>query len=262
MSSFYIISKLFTYLILPPGIFIILFFLAAFYARRFKAIFIFFALSFYLLSNSYVADFLLRPLEAPYNKPLNKSKAMNGVIVLGGGSVAGSANLPLASDAFKRAMWGLMIAKSQNLPILFSGGSLYKKYTDADAFLDCAKEVQDNFGSMMPFLEKLVLNKFSLHVEDKSLNTYQNAKFSKLKFEQLGINNPTIYLATSAYHMKRSKILFEYFGFKVIPAATDFKVSSRLKTKWDYLPKMEAFEKSYIAIHEYIGLLSLKLRGI
>lgn len=261
MSSLYIVSKLFTYLVLPPGIFILLFLIASFYVKKFKSLFLLFALSFYLLSNSYVADWLLRPLENPYNQTLMSANA-NAVVVLGGGSIAGSSNLPLANDAYKRATWGLMIAKSQNLPLIFSGAGVYKTYTEADAFLNTMKQIETHLNIPLPQSKVFNAKEFSLHVEDKSLDTYQNAKFSKDLFEKAGISQPTIYLVTSAYHMKRSTLLYEYFGFKVIPAATDFKISNQPKDNWDYLPSIGALEKSYIALHEYAGLVSLKLRSI
>ena len=138
MSSVYIFSKLFTYLVLPPGIFILLFALAALYAKRFRLFFLANAIVFYLLSTSYVADWLLAPLETPFNKPLEK-QPVDAVIVLGGGHTQGVANLPLSSDAYKRMMWGLMVAKSNNLPLLFSGGGMQKEYLESDAFLDSLK---------------------------------------------------------------------------------------------------------------------------
>jgi len=248
----YIVSKLFTYLVLPPGIFIVMFLLASLYAKKFKAIFFLFALSFYALSNSYVADWLLKPLENPYNKPLHVDQKADAIIVLGGGSVAGSANLPLANDAYKRAIWGLMIAKQTNLPLYFSGAGTYQAYTEADAFMDSINEIKTN----------LQVDGVSLHVETKSLNTYQNAKFSKKMFLEKGIEKPTIYLVTSAYHMRRSIALYKYFGFKIIPAATGFKISNKPKTYWSYLPNIGALNKCYTALHEYAGLLSLVLRGV
>jgi len=261
MNIFYIISKLFTYLVLPPGIFILIFLVVSFYIKKFKTFFLFCALCFYFLSNSYVADLLLSPLELPYNKNL-VNKHTDGVIVLGGGNIAGSVNLPLGADAYKRAMYGFMIAKSKNIPLLYSGGGAYKRYTEAAAFKDSMNELKTYLGINIPFSKKLNTNKFSLHVEEKSLNTYQNALFSKEAFKQLGIKKPTIYLVTSAYHMKRSIMLYKYFGFKVIPAATDFKISNRPKNAWGYLPNISAFNKSYIALHEYAGIFSLFLRGI
>ena len=229
-----------------------MFLLASVYAKKFKAIFFLFALSFYLLSNSYVADWLLKPLENPYNKPLHVNQKADAVIVLGGGSVPGSANLPLSNDAYKRAVWGLMIAKQTNLPLYFSGAGTYKEYTEADAFMDSINEIKNNLG----------VENLPLHVETKSLDTYENAKFSKQMFTKQGINKPTIFLVTSAYHMKRSIKLYKHFGFEVIPAATGFRIEHRPKDIWDYLPNMRALEKSYTALHEYAGLLSLIVRGI
>ena len=98
-----------------------------------------------------------------------------------------------------------------------------------------------------------------LKTENKSLDTYENAKYSKKLFKDLNIKNPTILLVTSAYHMKRATKLYEQFGFKVIPIPTDFKISYEEKTLWDLLPNIGAFKKSYIALHEYFGLLSLYL---
>ncbi len=44
--------------------------------------------------------------------------------------------------------------------------------------------------------------------------------------------------------------------------ATDFKQNHRQSDIWDYLPNMSHLFHSYIALREYVGLLSLKLRGI
>lgn len=261
MSNVYLFSKLFTYLVLPPGIFIILFLVASFYAKRFRLFFVANAVIFYLLSNAYVADWLLKPLEEPFNKSITKAP-VDAVIVLGGGHTQGVANLPLSSDAYKRMMWGLMVAKSNNVPLLFSGGGMQKEYLESDAFLDSLKELKLYLEISTPTSKSLGSKEFSLHVEDKSLDTYQNAQFCKVAFEKAGLATPTIYLVTSAYHMRRSIRLYEHFGFNVIPATTNFKINHRAKDTWDYLPNAHSFYKSYIALHEYIGLLSLKLRGI
>lgn len=261
MSSIYILSKLFTYLVLPPGIFIVLFLLASFYVKRFRLFFVANAVMFYLLSNSYVADWLLLPFEAPYNKTLEK-QPVDAVVVLSGGSTKGVANLPLGDEAYKRASWGLMVAKSNNLPLLFSGAGINQDYSESDAFLESIKEIKTSLSLDIPSAKGLQNKEFSLYLEDKSIDTYENAKLSKQAFEKAGLTNPTIYLVTSAYHMRRSIRLYEHFGFKVIPAATGFKISARAKDEWDYLPNSFALHKSYVALHEYAGLLSLKIRGI
>ncbi|MFK5881773.1 MAG: YdcF family protein [Sulfurospirillum sp.] len=262
MSTVYIVSKLFTYLILPPGIFILLFFLAAFYAKKFKRFFIFCAFCFYLLSNTIVANFLLQPLEKPYEKGFSKDVQANGVVVLGGGNIIGSKNLSLTSDAYKRVMYGLMIAKSQNLPLVFSGGGLGNQESESASFLRCLREMKKNLAFDFTFSKKIEKRKFSILVEDKSIDSFQNAKFTKAKFSKMGIKNPIVYLVTSAYHMRRAVELYRHFGFKVIPSATDFKISKKETIFWDYFPQMDAFYHSYEALHEYAGLLSLKLRDL
>ncbi|MDD2383387.1 MAG: YdcF family protein [Sulfurospirillaceae bacterium] len=204
---------------------------------------------------------LLTPLEKPYNVPLHVS-SVNAVIVLGGGHTQGSANLPLSDEANKRALWGMMIAKKYNLPLLFSGGGFNPNYSESDAFLDTTKDLATYLSLDMPLSTRLSIKKFSVFIENKSLDTYENAKLSQRLFEEEGITHPTIYLVTSAYHMQRSLTLYEHFGFHVIPAATAFKISTHEKDLWDYLPNIWAFEKSYTALHEYIGLLSLKLKGL
>jgi len=262
MSTVYILSKIFTYSVLPPGMFIVLLLLASFYVKKFRLFFLCGTLFFYALSNAYVADALLAPLEKPYNTPLHVNNQANAVVVLGGGNIKGSANLPLSDEAYKRAMWGVMIAKSHNLPVLFSGAGIEQGYSESEAFLDSTEALRTFLNLEMPTNLPLHVKMFSIHVEDKSLDTFENAKLSKVLFLDAGIETPTIYLVTSAYHMRRSIKLYEHFGFKVIPTATAFKISSRAKNGWDYLPSIWAFSKSYIALHEYAGLLSLKLRGI
>lgn len=261
MSPIYILSKIFTYSVLPPSMFIIALFLASFYAKKFRLFFFTCSALFYALSNAYVADALLSPLEKPYNIPVQETH-VDALIVLSGGSTKGASNLPLGDEAYKRAMWGLMIAKSHDLPLLFSGAGVNHDYSESDAFLDTIKELKTHLGIEIPTDKTLKQREFSLHVESKSIDTYENAKLSKAAFVKEGIVQPTIYLVTSAYHMRRSTKLYEHFGFKVIPVATAFQISTKVKDGWDYMPSIWALNKSYTALHEYAGLLSLRLREI
>lgn len=262
MSTVYILSKIFTYSVLPPGMFIILLLLASLYVKKFRLFFLSGTIFFYALCNNYVADALLLPLEKPYNHTLHVNTDAHAVIVLGGGNIKGSANLPLSDEAYKRTMWGIMVAKSHNLPLLFSGAGLEQGYPESQAFLDSTEALKTFLNLEIPMNLPLHVKQFSLHIEAKSLDTFENAKLSKALFIEAGVEKPTIYLVTSAYHMSRAIKLYEHFGFHVIPAATGFKISTREKNGWDLLPNIWAFETSYTALHEYAGLLSLKFRGI
>lgn len=261
MSTVFILSKLFAYLVLPPGMFILAFLFFSIFGKSFRRLALFCALGLYALSNHFVANALLSPLEMPYNHPLHVKTDIDAVVVLGGGSMQGVANLPLHVDAYKRMAWGMMLAKNHNLPLLFTGGGLNAEHSEALAFNDATSELMSAF-SITPQNAFLHVKTFSIHTEDKSLDTYENALFSKRLFEQSNLMKPRILLVTSAYHMKRSVKLFEHAGFDAIPCATDFKQNHRQSDIWDYLPNMSHLFHSYIALREYVGLLSLKLRGI
>lgn len=220
------------------------------------------AFFFYALSNSYIANFLLSPLENPYKNVSLTEQNVDGVIVLGGGLVAGSPNLPLSNAAYKRALWGVMVAKSHDIPLIFSGAGLNKEYSEADAFKTSMKELETFLHVKIPETRKLTPHAFSILVENRSLDTYENAKFSKEIFIHSNIQKPKIYLVTSAFHMRRAIKLYKHFGFEVIPVPTDFRISEEKKTLWDYFPNIWALENSYLALHEYVGNLSLFLKKI
>jgi len=239
----YIISKLFTYLILPPGIFIIILILAGIYAKKFKWLFFISALTLYLLSNKFISNLLLYPLENITYKNNIKPKA---VVVLGGG-VNPKDILKASPDAFKREVYGLLLSKKYNLPFIFTGGGI--KINEAK-----------NIKKDVILITKICGCKIKTYYEGKSMNTYQNAKYTALLFKKLHLKKD-IYLVTSAYHMKRSIDLFRYFKFKLIPKPVGFFYNPNYKF-WDIFPQAKNFNKSYKAIHEYFGLLSLKLRGI
>ena len=236
----YLLSKLFTYLFLPPGIFIIALFVASWYVRRFKWLFFSLGVIFYLLSVKPIANFLLIPLE---NINFSSTKA-DAVVVLAGGSNY-NAVLKAYPGAFKREFYGFYLAKEKNLPLIFTGGGK-RKHSEADS-------AKNDFL----LLEKLSNTKLQIYYEDKSLNTKQNAKFSVKLFEKLKLPK-NIYLVTSAYHMKRAVIYFKNAGFKVNPKAVDFKVEKEYNF-YDYLPNIKSFRNSYLAIHEYIGILVAKV---
>ena len=239
----YIISKLFTYLILPPGIFILILIFAGIFAKKFKWLFFISALSLYLLSNKFIANMLIYPLEDINYKDNITPKA---VVVLGGGTNPKDI-LKASPDAFKREIYGLLLSKKYNLPFIFTGGGI--KTNEAK-----------NIKKDIDLITKTCGCKIKTYFEKKSLDTYENAKYTSKLFEKLHLKKE-IFLVTSAYHMKRSIALFKYFGFKIIPKPVGFFYNPNY-TIWDLFPNEGSFHKSYKAIHEYFGLLSLKLRGI
>jgi len=239
----FIISKLFTYIFLPPGIFVIILFLAAIYAKKAKIIFFSAAVLLWAISTKFVCNSLLYPLEHNFK---TDNITPSAVVVLGGGTNSNDV-LKANPDAFKREIYGLLIAKQNSLPFIFTGGGIKK-----------TKEAQ-NVKKDIEMITKTCGCKIQSYYENKSLNTYQNAKFTDALFKKLNLTKK-IYLVTSAYHMKRSIMLFKKFGFKIIPKPVGFYYNNEY-TLWDIFPKAGNFYHSYKAIHEYFGLIKAILLG-
>ena len=72
-------------------------------------------------------------------------------------------------------------------------------------------------------------------LEDRSRDTFENARFTNQICVEMGYKNPI--LVTSGYHLKRSIMSFERFGTKVTPFPADFKCREKGKHRWnEYLP--------------------------
>jgi len=71
----------------------------------------------------------------------------------------------------------------------------------------------------------------------------------------------SIVLVTSAFHMPRSRALFEAQGLVVVPYAVDFKVSAGTTTPMDFLPEANALHRSSVAFREMLGRLYYAVRS-
>lgn len=253
----YLVSKLFTIFLLPPGLFITLLILPAFYVNEGKVCLLVTALLVALFSSAAIGRILLYYFEAPYNRPIQESSDCDAVVVLGGTVAGEGLDLPLTDEAFKRSAYALLLAKKYNLPLLHSG-----TLQTAEDFLDSMRTLSALSDVPVQIFTEYQ-KKFGLMVESQSLDTYENADLTLKVLRDAGVEHPKIYLVTSAYHMRRSVRLFEYFGFSVIPAATGFVATGRdARALRDFFPSMGDLEKSYRAFHEAFGLLSLAARGI
>ncbi len=70
----------------------------------------------------------------------------------------------------------------------------------------------------------------------------------------------SVYLVTSAYHMMRSAAVFETQGFTVIPSPTGYVSDGAPFNFWDFMPSSSSLDDSFKALHEYVGLVYYKVR--
>ena len=91
-------------------------------------------------------------------------------------------------------------------------------------------------------------------VTENVKNTYEES----IAVTKLIPNNSSLILVTSAFHMQRSKYLFEKQGFDIIPYPVDFKTSNTKTSLMNFLPSVGSLDKASLYIRENIGRLYYK----
>lgn len=111
------------------------------------------------------------------------------------------------------------------------------------------------------YLIQIGVKKEDILIEDKSRNTYENAKFSAKKIRELQIEPPYL-LSTSAMHMRRALMCFEAQNMEVQAFSQDQLIYKRELT-FDvlFLPNAKILQYWYQLFHEWLGVLSYKISG-
>jgi uncharacterized SAM-binding protein YcdF (DUF218 family) len=100
-------------------------------------------------------------------------------------------------------------------------------------------------------------------IEEKSVNTRENALFTKEFLEKNGIaTDQEFVLITSAFHMPRSKKCFDKVGLKTIPFPVDY-YSHDIKYDLPSIlyPGPGAISNWQLLVKEWIGLVVYRLVG-
>lgn len=68
---------------------------------------------------------------------------------------------------------------------------------------------------------------------------------------------PKVLLVTSAWHMKRARLMFEKYakGVEVVCAPADFEMSMAAKKGWSVLPDAYSLHLNSVAFHEWVGIV-------
>ncbi len=126
-----------------------------------------------------------------------------------------------------------------NLPIIISGG-ITKGFTHSEASVYATS------------LEQLGVNESDITLEDKSKNTYQNAKFVK----NIICDNSNKYcLITDSVHLIRSEIYFDNFNIDTVGLA-----SSELSPYMKLVPRAYNIYITQRILHEYFGIVKAYLQ--
>ncbi|MBI3592025.1 MAG: YdcF family protein [Nitrospirae bacterium] len=245
----FILKKIVSPFLLPPGIFIVLLIASGvwfLYKKRWSAGIVNCVIGslIWAVSIAPVSDTLLRGLEGDFKIPQNPKGDI--IILLGGGVYDGVADMSgtgsPSEDMLGRIVTAVRLQKNLDIPVIISGGSVYK-----------GKEAEAPI--VKRFLTDLGVPENKVIMEDKSRDTIENARYTKEICFKAGFKRPI--LVTSAYHMKRSLASFEKAGMDVTAFPAQFKTRENKKYGWeDYLPG--GLGSTSVAMHEYLGLLFYK----
>ena len=240
------LHKILPFIISPLGLTLILLILSIFIYRRILVLVSLFILL--ISSNTFISNYLLLNLENPY-KPIEikTTKNTDAIIVLSG------MIHQVGDNKINKYEWrdpdrffaGIELLNNNKANfIVFTGGSLpWTKNWKSEGVILKEKAIE------------LGINPNNILVTNNVQNTFQES-VEVLKLLKYG---SSITLVTSAFHMKRSKYLFEKQGFKVIPYPVDFKVSNSNNTILDYMPNLSALKNTSLFIRENIGRFYYKI---
>ena len=176
-----------------------------------------------------------------------RESGAGAIVILGAGRrIAPEYGGHTVSDgALVRIRYGARLARETGLPILVTGGK--PAGGDISEAQVMAETLDQDFGIQARWQES------------ESINTIQNAQFSAKILADAGIKR--VILVTDASHMRRSIARFHAAGLVVVPAPTAFHISTRFML-FDFLPSTRGLLLSSRALHEWVGILVSRLRGV
>lgn len=186
------------------------------------------------------------PLECEFlvdgRVPLVETFPKADAIVLLGGSMGIETNLSSYAE-----MWSSADRVWQAVR-LYKAGKAPKVIATSGMVVDTTFPILRGFGLPEEAIMKV----------DDARNTEEEAK----SINKMGVKR--ILLVTSAWHMKRARLMFEKFApsVKVVCAPADFENSmaaARPFSVMNFLPDPGAFMGNSVALHEWVGIVGYKL---
>ena len=211
----------------------------------------------WLVSTPLVSGIVMRAAEGwQVRVPIETLSSSQAIVVLSGMLVEPPGDVPLGewSGAVDRFEAGIALFQAGKAPVLVFTGGWVPWYPGARSEGEILAERA----------EVLRVPRSQILVTRKVTNTADEARAiaEQLQGRLSTTANAQIILVTSAFHMRRSRLLFARAGFQVLPFPVDFHVSvGRAFTILDLLPTADSLSKTEIALREWYGCLYYQLVG-
>jgi uncharacterized SAM-binding protein YcdF (DUF218 family) len=197
--------------------------------------------SLMILSLPITAKLLVAALDAPKLDP-QAFKHVKAIIVLGGGVRLDTAEEGdvLSSPAYERLRYGVRLARSNDVPLLATGGKVFGDVAESDIMTKLAKQ---DFGYNVRWNE------------DRARDTHENMIYSAKLLQAEGVKH--VLIVTHDTHMRRSLAYCRAAGMECWSAPVS--THGRRSSSWiQQLPSASALKDSAAAIHEILGIALLQ----
>jgi uncharacterized SAM-binding protein YcdF (DUF218 family) len=249
---FFFLSKILTFLFMPFSWVLLLLLVSLFWKKKAKQLRWASLVVLLFFSNTFILQEVNRWWEVPVTLD-SELEEYPVVVVLGGFSTYDTlANRVAFRESGDRLFQGLRLLQNGTVDhMIISGGSGSVTRPELRESLFAGE-----------YLNEIGIPKRKVWLESESQNTKQNAEYSAAILKEHALENETILLCTSGYHMRRSIACFEKQGLKVIPYSTDSKVGERNFWLPDIiLPSAYALAYWQVLFHEWVGFISYKIMG-
>jgi uncharacterized SAM-binding protein YcdF (DUF218 family) len=199
-----------------------------------------------------IGNALILPLEQRFPSAASLTNAPDGIVVLGGAigpALSRARGEAALNESAERVIVVAELARRYpRARIVYSGGD--------PSLLDRGPG-EANFA--LPLFENFGIPRDRITVEDKSLNTAENAAFTKA---MVGPNPGERWLlVTSAHHMPRAVGCFRRVGFDVVAYPVDWRTRGAIDLMFPFATVAAGLARTDVAIKEWVGLLVYWLTG-
>lgn len=252
---FFLISKVLSFLIKPIGLIFISLFLIwkNRKSKRVKTYILGSGLLFYILSNELIINELCLLYEYPAIARSEIKTHDIGIVLTGGlmnEEKAPVENLFLGNHADRFAQALLLYKEKKIQKILITGGDLKL----------ISRPIKSEGKLAAEFLIKCGVNPEDIILEGKSVNTYQNAKFTAELLRRQYPDQRYI-LLSSAVHLPRAIDCFKKQKLAVTAFGTDYMAKKRRLLWVQLIPSGYALQDAQTLMHEWAGQLTYKIMG-
>jgi len=246
------LAKILPVFLLPAGASILL--LLASLAFRKRALAIAGLLILWLSSTSVVGNAAMRAAEGWQTRiPVSSVPEARAIVVLSGmlRQAPGAERVDEWADGVDRFEAGVALLKAGKAPVLIFTGGWLPWYPDDRPEGEVLIEKAVTLG--MPRHQILVTGKAS--------NTADEAREVSKLLRGLSRDREggAVILVTSAFHMRRSQLLFTRAGVPVVPFPVDFQASDGPFTFMDIFPSAGSMKSTETAMRELYGYLFYRL---